>query len=219
MNADGFGFGWFDDENKPVSYRQTLPAWSDLNLQALSRSLSRDHWYGYVRSATPGQAVHVDNTQPFILQNRFFLHNGLIADFKNQKTALAELLDKPSLANLQGDTDSAWVAALLQQQLHESSDIVAAIQTVCQQLATVCEQHVLLNFIIGDQEECYAVRHAINADCPTLYTLQNGQRYPDSMLIASEPFDADPAWEPVAEHCIIHIKRDQSLAITPLDRG
>ncbi|MEJ2094057.1 MAG: class II glutamine amidotransferase, partial [Gammaproteobacteria bacterium] len=36
LNADGFGFGWYSDINDPMIYLNTLPIWSDINLESLA---------------------------------------------------------------------------------------------------------------------------------------------------------------------------------------
>ncbi len=42
LNADGYGFGWFDHTGRPLRYRQTMPIWTDPNLAELGRGLEAD---------------------------------------------------------------------------------------------------------------------------------------------------------------------------------
>jgi glutamine amidotransferase len=39
LNADGYGFGWFDDDGTPAVYTNTMPIWADHNLETLGRRL------------------------------------------------------------------------------------------------------------------------------------------------------------------------------------
>jgi len=199
LNADGFGIGWFNDRGEAVAYKQTLPAWSDSNLPALETSLSRPLWVGNVRSATPGQLVHIGNTQPFIHDRLHFLHNGFIEQFQQgMKERLIPLIDAGILATLQGDTDSGWMAAMFHQQRTQHADIDAALLGTCRQLAGVAgDKKILANLLITDGRSLLASRFALNAECPSLYYLVNGRRFPQAALIASEPFDDDPGWTAV----------------------
>ena len=52
LNADGYGFGWFDVSGKTARYTNPMPIWSDPNLESLSRSLHQTIWMANVRSAT-----------------------------------------------------------------------------------------------------------------------------------------------------------------------
>lgn len=219
LNADGFGIGWYDHQDNAVSYKQTLPAWSDTNLHSLGNSFSRSLWLGYVRSATPGQLVHIGNTQPFTFNGVHFLHNGLIEGFQSGiKQTLADLIDKDLLTSIQSDTDSAWIAALLQQQLKQTTDIGQAMAQCCAQLQSVVgAKKVLMNIIVSDGNVLYALRHAINAGSPTLYILLNGKNFPESILIASEPFDDDSGWQAMDAHHYLSVNSSLDLTIKPID--
>jgi glutamine amidotransferase len=54
LNADGYGFAWYDTEGQPAVYVNPGPIWSDPNLQHLARTLVSDLWIASVRSATEG---------------------------------------------------------------------------------------------------------------------------------------------------------------------
>lgn len=218
LNADGFGIGWYNELDEAVAYKQTLPAWSDSNLPALESSLKRPLWVGNVRSATPGQLVHIGNTQPFIRGHLHFLHNGLIEGFQDGlKQHLIPLVDADILADIQGDTDSGWMAALFHQQLKSLPDITDALIGSCRRLACVTtDRKALMNLLVTDGNALYATRHAINADSPSLYYLINGKQFPDAAIIASEPFDNDPGWTPVPDNHVIHINSDRQVMVRPI---
>jgi len=82
LNADGYGFAWFNNGNQPASYRNPMPIWTDINLESLARTLTASQWFANVRSATVGLDVSHANTQPFTDEKFIYLHNGYIKDFK-----------------------------------------------------------------------------------------------------------------------------------------
>ncbi len=84
LNADGFGFGWYDPDGEPAKYTHSAPIWADANLPALARSLHNTLWIAEIRSATEGNPVHALNTAPFCADRRLFIHNGFISDFHHQ---------------------------------------------------------------------------------------------------------------------------------------
>ncbi len=218
LNADGFGIGWYNAGGEAVSYKNTLPAWSDANLHGLGSSLIAPLWIANVRSATPGQLVHLGNTQPVTYRNLHFLHNGFIDNFQDGfRAKLLPLIDPDILAAFQADTDSAWLAALFHQHLGHCGNIETALrQTVTQLAAQAAARKVLMNLMVTDGHALYAIRHAINADCPSLYTLRNGADFPDAVVIASEAFDDDPGWRAVAEHQLISVDREGRISTLPI---
>lgn len=202
LNADGFGFTWLSDDNIPCTYKNTLPIWSDTNLDSLGRSLNSRLWLANVRSATPGQGISEANTQPFIKGKILFTHNGCLKPFtKKEKTSLLDILSNEVRAEIKGDTDSLYLFALLQQHLQIQDSIPNAITTMMTDLKTVCNENVsgLLNLIISDGELLYACRHALNASCPSLYYLFND----DSISIASEPLSPNDEWIAFPEHSLL----------------
>ncbi len=81
LNADGYGFAWYNDDGRPAVYVNPAPIWTDPNLPHLARALVSDLWMTSVRSASAGNPVNHANTQPFVDDEFMFDHNGLIDDF------------------------------------------------------------------------------------------------------------------------------------------
>ena len=163
--------------------------------------------------------MHIGNTQPFTRNNTHFLHNGYIEGFQDGiKEKLIPLIDPDILAHVAGDTDSAWIACLFHQHLKTGGDIKAALLGTCKQLPGVVEDRkVLLNIIVCDGNALYAVKHAINSDSPSLYTLVNGSAYPGSVIIASEPFDDDARWTAIGDHQLISVANDHTINTVAID--
>jgi len=215
LNADGFGFGWYSSDGQPGKYINTCPMWSDVNLEALGRSLSSGLWLANVRSATPGQAVSLDNTQPFIAGRFMFLHNGYIREFRETaRPRFHEYLTAGIQAGIRGNTDSEYLFALFRQQLASSgNDTLAALQQTLQGLpALLADTPALVNLVVCDGENLFACRHAVNkGSCPTLYFSDRHPDFPDASLLASERISLPEAWDPVAENTILVISADRTL--------
>ncbi len=185
INADGYGFAWLVNDNIVCSYKNILPIWSDSNLQGLGHSLQSRLWMANVRGATPGQGINEANTQPFHNNNLIFMHNGCLKPFDNRiKSGLLENMSTETQADINGDSDSLYLFALLKEYLAKGNTINDAILSLMDILKDVCDKSsALLNIIISDGNSLYACRSAINASCPSLYYFLGNT----AVWIASEP--------------------------------
>ncbi len=202
VNADGYGVAWLSNANIPCVYKNVLPVWSDTNLDSLGRSLSSRLWLANVRGATPGQGISEANTQPFIKEYLIFTHNGCLKPFdKNTKTSLLDILSNETRAEINGNSDSLYLFALLQQHLLTQTSLTDAIINMMNDLQTVCTDKVtaLLNIVISDGDFIYACRHSLNGSCPSLYYLLGK----NNVQIASEPLTANDEWIKFPEHSLI----------------
>ena len=202
LNADGYGLAWLANGNVPCTYKNVLPVWSDTNLDGLGLSLSSRLWIANVRSATPGQGISEANTQPFIKDNLIFTHNGCFKPFdKNIKTDLLDILSNEIRAEINGNSDSLYLFALLQQNLLTQKLLPDAIKNMMDSLKSVCGDKVtaLLNLVISDGEFLYACRYALNENCPSLYYSLND----NNVRIASEPLTANDDWITFPGHSLI----------------
>lgn len=197
VNADGWGAAWFDEARRPAAYRQILPIWADVNLDALARSLRCDMWLANVRSATAGLGTDYANTQPFHNDANddalLFTHNGFIDRFAHTLRArLRAALDPAIESSINGNTDSEYLFALIRQQPGTLAERVrAALALVHEWLAETPEVRALLNVIVSDGRQMVATRDALHADAPSLYC------HPDwhgGVAIGSEAFDGQGGW-------------------------
>ena len=219
LNADGFGFGWYLEANRPCVYLNNLPIWADVNLEHLSVSLSSPIWLANVRSATPGQMNGLINTQPFVSGKHLYMHNGYIEDFNmNIRQRFHEILDPQIMAGINGNTDSEYIFALLRSHLqNENQPFVAGIKSAITALGKIIEDgSALINIVLCDGNTVIALRHAINNACPSLYYTNNDQMFPDASIIASERLTEDTHWQPVPEHHLVVINKDQKPEIIAL---
>ncbi len=213
VNADGYGFGWYDNDDRPMNYRSTMPIWSDPNLESLGRGLESDLWLAYIRSATAGQAVNHSNTQPFYDDELLFLHNGYIENFNAQvRRDISGFLSNDVRAQIQGTTDSEYLFAVLREVLLNNPAL--SIEEACSEMLQLLsdwlgDSEALLNFVISDGELIYAIRHALNHDCPSLYYTTDDAQFPGAQLIASEALTATGLWQPVPVQHILIISGDE----------
>ncbi len=208
LNADGFGFGWYLDDGRPAVYRNPDPIWADANLGGLADTLHRDLWLAMVRSATPGYANGLHNTQPFHDESLLFLHNGFIDNFRpGLRKPLIEKLDDDIEAAVRGLTDSEYLFALLRQMRRDHPDDTvgdALRRTVAWIGERIGEQRAMLNVIVGDGDALYSVRCAFNETAPSLYYLCDGPR----RFIASECLTpAGDGWNAVPERQLLVVTR------------
>ena len=208
LNADGFGFGWYPEHDKPATYLNTQPAWSDVNITGLALSLYSSIWLAYVRSATEGQITGLINTQPFSMDNILYIHNGNIKQFNPEyRVRFHEYLRPDILAGINGNTDSEYLFAVIREYIGNSrGDLEKGLAEGLKTIGKIMhEGSCLLNFILTDGKTIHATRHCINGHCPTLYYLHNDTRYPDATLVASEPVTESENWKPVPEHSLLFV--------------
>ncbi len=203
VNADGYGLGFLGESGEALVYKCTAPIWADPNLAALGVTLHSRLWVGNVRSATPGQATSMQNTQPYVHAGRFFLHNGYLDDFDNGlRGRFIQQLAAEWVAEVQGNTDSEYLYAWIRQH----ADVQSALAALPGLLG---EHKALLNMVVADATGLLVCRHALHAPCPSLYYCTSHERYPHAVLVASECFDDSDAWLPVPEHQLLWLRPGQ----------
>jgi glutamine amidotransferase len=213
LNADGFGFGWYGEEDEPLLYTNPAPIWNDPNLGALARTLTSDLWMASVRSATVGNPVGHANTQPFKDMELLFNHNGLIENFHEQvMPAIAGELEPGIFATVRGNTESEFLFAWLRQILVEDGElsIDEAVRELLVRLDDLLDgATALLNLLVTEGERLYAVRHAVGDDCPSLYFTTDDELFPEAQLIASECMTDSGIWHPVPPHHLLIIDPEE----------
>lgn len=217
MNADGYGVGWYHATRKtePFTYRNTLPIWSDLNLQSLSRYIESGCILANVRSATAGLATDLSNCQPFQSGSVLGMHNGFIKEFRQTLyRSMRDRLSDTAYQLIQGLTDSEHIFATVIDELETSDNLTDALHRTLKILIELGEAHQTpfsANLLLSDGEQLVASRYAQGVQTPTLYYLQN----PESVLVASEPM-FDGIWEALPDRCLLTVHHDLKLDITPI---
>jgi len=211
MNADGVGAGWYDDAGQTATYRNVMPAWADVNLEPLGRSLRRDLWFAYVRSATSGFATGAANTQPFATNGLLFLHNGFIEGFGESLRPTIRAALSPAVENgIHGTTDSEYLFAVLREYYRVPGTNLANAVRQTLALATSTDCPALLNIAVTDGERIVVARHALHKDCPGLYIHRSVHwGGGPGVAVASEPLNAEPGWQPIAAHRLWLLARNR----------
>lgn len=214
LNADGYGFGWYDTDSRPRVYTHTLPIWSDTNLDDLADSLTARLWLANVRSATPGQSVNLANTQPFRSRHLMYMHNGFLEGFNDGLRARFHQHLEPDLsASLQGTTDSEYLFALVRQHLRQTPDISRALGAALDELQDLLDgRQALLGIIMSDGASLYAIRHGIGCSAPSMYVSDREPDYTGGWLIASERLSDPRHWQALTPGTVHQFTPGQPLA-------
>ncbi len=204
--ADGYGIAWYDAEDIPVVYRQRLPIWLDSNLSALARSLYSDLWLAMVHHTSGHFAANLVPIQPFADDQLIFLHDGFLENFSGLRRAVRDFLDPEIEAEIQGNTDSEHIFALLRHLLADDAEL--SIEVGLAELLDLLGEWLedcrgLLNIVVTDGERIYAARHAHNGECPPLYYSIDDDAFPDGQLLASERLTEAEFWLSMPRHHLL----------------
>ena len=134
------------------------------------------------------------------------LHQGFLEDFSRLRRTLRDFLEPRLEAEIQSNTDSEHLFALLRHLLNDDPELTIeqALLALFDLLASwVGEGRSLLNLIVTDGECVYAARHAINTDCPALYYSIDDDTFPEAQLVASGPLTDSEFWQPVPEYHLL----------------
>jgi ergothioneine biosynthesis protein EgtC len=220
LNADGFGFAWYDAGRQaaPFVYRNVLPIWNDANLPSLAGYVTAPCILANVRSATPGQALDFSNTQPFVFDRISVIHNGFVEKFAGAvRRRLRDGFEDETHDAIRGTTDSEHLFGWLIQHVQGAPSLAEGLDRALASLAAhMPDARMTLNFILSDGRSLAASRHAQGGPPPTLYVLDRHARFPDAVLIASEPLFDDAAWRAVPPGHLVTIDEDRKLTIAPL---
>lgn len=223
LNADGFGFGWYHPTQKtePFIYKNTLPIWNDTNVPSLSRYIESNRIVGYIRSATPGQAVSLSNCQPFQHQQLLYTHNGYIDNFRQSLyRPICDRLRDTTYQLIHGSTDSEHLFGLFLNEFTSAAtptlaEALYSTLMILTQLAERAAVKVLANMVICDGHQMVASRYAIAGVAPSLYWIKNDPNFPQSVIIASEPLFAGN-WQQCPEQSIIRVEDNLDVHIQKL---
>ncbi|CAN5753361.1 ergothioneine biosynthesis protein EgtC [soil metagenome] len=212
VNADGFGCGWYvpDVRPEPAVYRRDKPIWSDRSFASIAGTVRSGAILAAVRDATTGSPVEESSTAPFSEAGWLFAHNGRFKGFDGPEgVALRRMLSDRRMASVIGTSDSEVMFGLILDRIDQGSSPQAALRWcvgTCMELSSGA-----FNFLLTDGGSVYAT-----ACGDSLFVLENGNLVPDGVVVASEPFDDDSAWEPVPELSVVQGSGGR-ISITPLE--
>jgi gamma-glutamyl hercynylcysteine S-oxide hydrolase len=207
VNADGFGVGWYAaGDPVPARYRRDRPIWADDSFADLARVVRSGAFLAAVRSASPGMAAGETAAAPFARGRWLFSHNGVLKGYPEAAAGLAASLPTDRLLSLEAPTDSALIWALVSVRLEAGAGLGESLAEVVAQVETQCDAR--LNLLLTDGREIAAT---VAGNSLAVLAAEG------SVVVASEPFDDDPAWSDVPDRSLLVASiDDDGVAVTPL---
>ena len=206
VNADGFGVGWYPPGSAtPVRYRSAMPIWSDAALPPLAAATAAPAVLAAVRSATVGMPVVETAAAPFADGEWLFSHNGVVRGWPRSIAGLAAGLPTEDLLTLDAPTDAAILWALVRAKLRAGDPAAEAVAGVVADVSRVAPGS-RLNLLLTDGSHLVATAagHALSV-----------RRRRGEVLIASEPLDPGPGWQPVPDGHLV-VATTTGADLTPL---
>ncbi len=191
MNADGWGMGFFSTAlpgGGPARWRSAAPLWGDASFASVAPALSSGCIVAAVRSATVGMPIESSACAPFTDGRWLLSHNGVVA-----RSVL------PLSARAESTVDSALLAALI-----FDRGLDALGRTV--QEVGADDPDARLNVLAADGNRMLATTwgDTLSIRCDD-----------DGVVLASEPYDDDPAWRDVPDRHLVAV-RGSDVELTPL---
>jgi glutamine amidotransferase len=178
MNADGWGVGFFDN-GVVRRWRSAAPLWGDASFASVAPALSSGCVVAAVRSASIGMPIEPSASAPFSDGQWLLSHNGLV------DRAVLLLSSKA-----ESTVDSALLAALI---FDRGLDVLGG--TIVEVAAA--DPNARLNILAANGSELRATTWG-----DTLSVL----RQDDGVVLASEPYDDNPAWQEIPDRHLIVVE-------------
>lgn len=205
LNADGFGVGWYEGE-RVVRYRRSTPVWTDRSFAEVAEVVASGCVVAAVRSATSAFPIEESCAQPLRCDGRLFSHNGRVDAFAGVEAKLRELAgDLSTITDARAPFDSALLFAIT----------VNAWRSGCSLAEGLANTVATVTALTGGRYNLLA------ADGTSLAATTWGdslfvRSLPDAVVIASEPYDDDPAWERVPDRSLVTASPERGIRIEPL---
>ncbi|MEZ0363673.1 ergothioneine biosynthesis protein EgtC [Mycobacterium sp. pUA109] len=188
LNADGWGVGFFDG-TEPRRWRSPMPLWGDASFASVAPALRSHCVVAAVRSATVGMPIEASATAPFTDGHWLLSHNGVV-----------DRATLPASGAAESACDSAVLAAAL---------FARGVDALGESIAAIGagDPGARLNILAGNGSRLLATTWG-----DTLSLLHR----PDGVVVASEPYDDDPAWQDVPDRHLVTVTEDR-VTLTPLE--
>jgi glutamine amidotransferase len=239
-NGDGFGVGWYATGGaaEPSLFRGVGPAWSDLNLREMARTVRSPLFLAHIRAST-GTPVQQTNCHPFRYGRWLWQHNGSIRGFPVVKRELMLAIDPDLYTSVSGSTDSE-VMFYLALTFGLREDPVAAVQRMVGCVEAAGRRHgvedpMQMTVATSDGDSVWVFRYSSEGSSRSLFfstamstlraqhpEIENLRQLSDeTRLVVSEPLgELVGAWQPVPESSYGVIQRgDDRLGAFRPDPG
>lgn len=207
VNADGFGVGWYaPGDPAPGRYRRAVPVWGDETFGELARVVRSGAFLAAVRDATESGADGEAAAAPFKAGPLLFSHNGAVLGWPGSLAPLASALPASVLLSLDARSDSALLWAMIRHRADEGDALPQAVADTVLDVARTAPGS-RLNLLVTDGTTVVATAWGDSL----WYLHRPGLR----AVVASEPYDDDPAWREVPDRTLLVATVDEVLP-TPL---
>jgi glutamine amidotransferase len=234
-NGDGFGIGWYGNQESPAVFHSIEPAWNDRNLRELAGHISSPLVFAHIRAST-GSPVQQTNCHPFRHGRWLWMHNGFLDGFAKVKRDLTVAVDPELYPEIEGTTDSELMFHLALTFGLEDDPPQAVARTIGLVESVGHEHGVEFPFqgtIATSDGECiWAFRYSTEGKSRSLFFSTDVRTlralYPEnellrdlgdeSRLVVSEPLgDLPGAWNevPEASYGVIQPGQDEIHAFVP----
>ena len=203
VNADGFGAGWYvADRAEPVRYRRAQPIWTDASFASLAPTIASPCILAAVRSATAGFGSDEACAAPFLYERWLFSHNGRIGDWAWSRKVLTEkTFDIPEAA---APVDSALLFGLAASRWSAGAGLAAGLLGMAEDVLQVGGGRLTSLAVDGSRIAGICIGEPLFV-----------RTTDDSVVVASEPCDDDPAWTEVPDRALVEADV-RGVTITPL---
>lgn len=225
-NPDGTGLGVFGPTGEPELRKQPIAAWDDRAFHCEAQEMTGTTFLAHVRYATNG-ALTAANTHPFLQDGRLFAHNGVVEGVEHLDTRLRELGASELVG---GQTDSERVFALITAHTRRrGGDVGAGIRDAVGWIADNLPVYAL-NILLSTATDFWALRYPESHELYVLDRRESGLQTAGfdlcthricarskglaalpSVVLASEPMNDDPGWQPLGSGELIHLDGDLNL--------
>lgn len=212
LHADGWGVAWYDEQEQLRHAKTPEPAHASTEFASLASSIRANALIAHVRWATPGFALCMENTHPFVYEQFAFAHNGAVAPNEGLEALIAPHLRE----HITGSTDSERHFLALLSVFEQATPVEAFrihMNTLRQQL-----QSTSLNCLLLTPDALYA---ASDFD-PNAPLVQRDPRYfhlhyratPDAVIVASTGLGQDEkkGWQTLKNGSMLVVERDKLKA-------
>lgn len=223
---DGTGIGTFTADGVPEVSKQAIAAFEDVAFATAARNLESTTFTAHVRYATVGAHTEA-NTHPFSQDGRIFAHNGAFGELGKIDARIAGLggagPDGGGLVLGQTDSERMFALITLETRRH-GGDVAAGIAAALGWIAENLPVYSL-NFIITTATDMWALRYPethelhvldrapgghrdgapLTADSPRIHGHSHDLARKRSVVIATEPMDADPGWRMLEPGELLHV--------------
>jgi glutamine amidotransferase len=188
INADGWGVGFYDGPT-PRRWRSDKPLWGDASFASVAPALHSGCVVAAVRSATVGMPIEPSASAPFTDGTWLLSHNGVVDRGVLPLSRAAE-----------STVDSALLAA------HVFAQGLDQLATTVTQVG-IEDPAARLNIVAANGSRLLATTWG-----DTLSVLQR----PDGVVVASEPYNDDPAWQDIPDRHLVTVTAT-GVTIKPIE--